>query len=226
MDFSLSKLQEVETFIPSVNQWKEFFLVYKFGLEEMKTKINILKDEFQMMHDYNPIEHVKSRIKSPDSVIKKLDRKGLELSTENARKHIQDIAGIRITCSFVTDIYLILETLKKHDDLKILQVKDYVASPKKNGYKSLHLIVEIPVFLTEKTEYVQVEVQIRTIAMDFWASLEHKIYYKFNAEVPGKLTHELKEAADIIHYLDVKMKKINDEMKFYKDVNTMKSEEL
>ncbi len=226
MEFSLSKLQEVEAYIPSVNQWKEFFLVYKFGLEEMKTKINILQDEFQMMRDYNPIEHVKSRIKSPDSVIKKLDRKGLPISIENAKKHLHDIAGIRITCSFVSDIYLIFEMLKKHDDLKILKVKDYVANPKKNGYKSLHFIVEIPVFLTSKTEYVQIEIQIRTIAMDFWASLEHKIYYKFDEGVPAKLLHELKEAADLVNYLDIKMKKINDEMEFYKEVRSAKSEEL
>lgn len=226
MEVSLNQLKEMERYVPSINEWKNFFLVYKFALEEMTTKINILKEEFQMMHDYNPIEHVKSRLKSPDSVIKKLERKGLALSTENAKKHIHDIAGIRITCSFAPDIYLIYEMLKKHDDLKVLKVKDYVANPKKNGYKSLHFIAEIPVFLTSKTEYVQVEIQIRTIAMDFWASLEHKIYYKFNEDIPAKLLHELKEAADIVGYLDRKMEKINNEMEVYKDLKSIKSEKL
>ena len=159
-----------------INNWKYIMLKYKFALDEMKTKLTILNEEFQLLHDHNPIEHIKYRLKSPQSIKEKLERKGFEPTIENAEKHIHDIAGIRVTCSFLTDIYKIYDMIQSQNDITILKVKDYIQNPKDNGYKSLHLLVEIPIFLTDRSEKVTVEIQIRTIAMDFWASLEHKIY--------------------------------------------------
>ncbi|MDO6657938.1 MULTISPECIES: GTP pyrophosphokinase family protein [Bacillaceae] len=200
-----------------IEEWKNFLFIYKFALDEINTKLTILNDEFQFVHQHNPIEHVKSRIKSPESIMAKLERKGLEITTENVKKHINDIAGVRVTCSFTNDIYRIYEMIESQDDIRLIDVKDYVKNPKPNGYKSLHLIVEIPVFLSKGPELVRVEIQLRTIAMDFWASLEHKIYYKFEGEIPGNLSDELKEAAEIVHYLDAKMMRIKNEVNEFKE---------
>ena len=200
-----------------IEEWKNFLFIYKFALDEINTKLTILNDEFQFVHQHNPIEHVKSRIKSPESIMAKLQRKGLEVTTDNVHENINDIAGVRVTCSFTNDIYRIYDMIKNQDDIRLIDVKDYVKNPKPNGYKSLHLIVEIPVFLSKGPEHVRVEIQIRTIAMDFWASLEHKIYYKFEGEIPGNLSNELKEAADIVHYLDAKMMRIKDEVNEFKE---------
>jgi len=200
-----------------IEEWKNFLFIYKFALDEINTKLTILNDEFQFVHQHNPIEHVKSRIKSPESIMAKLERKGLEVTTENVKQHINDIAGVRITCSFTNDIYRIYDMIESQDDIRLIDVKDYVKNPKPNGYKSLHLIVEIPVFLSKGPELVRVEIQLRTIAMDFWASLEHKIYYKFEGEIPDKLSNELKEAAEIVHYLDAKMMRIKDEVNEFKE---------
>jgi putative GTP pyrophosphokinase len=200
--------------INEVRDWESYMVVYKFPLDEMNTKLRILNEEFQLIHDHNPIEHLKTRIKEPQSIMEKL--KGYEPTIEHAREHIQDIAGIRVTCSFVSDIYEIYEMIRKQDDIHVVKVKDYIQTPKSNGYQSLHLIIGISVFLTDRTERVAVEVQIRTSAMDFWASLEHKIYYKFQKDVPEYLLAELKMAADMAHYLDHKMKAIKEEMEMYK----------
>lgn len=189
-----------------------FLMMYKFGLDEMSTKIDILKQEFQYVHDYNPIEHVESRIKSPESILRKVRKKGFELSLSSIRENINDIAGIRIVCSFISDIYKISEMLEKQKDMRLIECKDYIRNPKPNGYQSLHLIVEVPVFMSDRIENVKVEVQIRTIGMDFWASLEHKIYYKCNKEVPEKLRNELKDAAETVRQLDMKMEQINKEI--------------
>ena len=197
-------------------KWKFVLLKYKFALDEVNTKLKILNEEFQVLHDHNPIEHIKSRIKTPKSILEKMERKGLEFTYENAEAHIKDIAGIRIICSFVTDIYNIYEMIKKQDDIHVIQVKDYIANPKPNGYESFHLLISIPIFLTDRTIRVPVELQIRTIAMDFWASLEHKIYYKFDKDVPNELTAELKEAATAIHELDYKMNNIKEKMELFK----------
>ncbi len=199
-------------------EWKNNLIVYRFALEEVNTKIKILNEEFQFIHSHNPIEHIKSRIKKPRGIMVKLNRKGFDISIENAKRYIHDIAGVRITCSFISDIYDIYNMLKKQSDLTIVEVKDYIENPKPNGYKSLHLIVKIPVFLSNGMEEVFVEVQIRTIAMDFWASLEHKIYYKFDKGIPNHLLSELKEAADTAHELDIKMKKIKDRVDIYQTV--------
>lgn len=197
-------------------EWKNLIMIYKFALMEITTKLNILNEEFEFFHLHNPIEHIKSRVKSMDSLKEKLIRKGYEVNIENAKKFINDIAGARIICSFTSDIYTIYELIKKQSDLKVVEVKDYIKNPKPNGYRSLHLLVEVPVFLTNRIEEVRVEIQIRTIAMDFWASLEHRIFYKFNKDVPKELTDQLKECADMIKHLDNKMLSIKKEVDLYK----------
>ncbi len=186
-----------------------FMMYYKFALAELNTKIDILKQEFQYVHDYNPIEHIKSRLKTPESILKKVRRKGYEFSLPSIKENIRDIAGIRITCSFITDIYKLSEMLQTQSDIKVIECKDYIKKPKPNGYKSLHLILQVPIFMSDRVEEIYVEVQIRTIAMDFWASLEHKIYYKYDKDIPGRLKSELKEAADAIYQLDKKMENIH-----------------
>lgn len=192
-------------------------MMYKFALNEIETKIEILQEEFEYLHEYNPIEHTKSRLKSPESILKKLHRKGCGLSVANIRKHIKDIAGLRITCSFISDIYRISELLRNQSDLTFLEVKDYIRNPKPNGYQSFHLLVEVPVFMSDRQENVCVEIQIRTIAMDFWASLEHKIYYKYNQSVPAHLLQELKEAAISATALDQKMERLHLEIEAIKE---------
>ncbi len=196
-----------------------FMLKYKFALDEIETKIEILKEEFRALHDYSPIEHTKSRLKSPESMMKKLLRKGGEISLASIEENIKDIAGLRITCSFISDIYKISEMLQKQSDLTVLNVKDYIKHPKPNGYQSLHLLVEVPVFFSDRVEKVCVEVQIRTIAMDFWASLEHKIFYKYNKSVPQRLLEELKAAADTANALDHQMERLNREVQAIKDMH-------
>ncbi|KAF6572904.1 GTP pyrophosphokinase [Paenibacillus sp. SEL3] len=194
-----------------------FMLIYKFALDEMETKIEILKQEFQALHDYSPIEHTKSRLKSPESIMNKMIRKHSELSLDAIKDHIKDIAGLRITCSFISDIYDVSNMLQRQSDLKVLEIKDYIKNPKPNGYQSLHLLVQVPVFMSDCEELVCVEVQIRTIAMDFWASLEHKIFYKYNQSVPESLTRELKNAADSANALDLQMERLHREIKEIKD---------
>ncbi|GAF64748.1 hypothetical protein BTS2_1644 [Bacillus sp. TS-2] len=196
-----------------------FMMAYKFALDEMETKINILKQEFEYIHEYNPIEHTKARLKEPESILKKLVRKNYRFSIDSIKENVQDIAGIRITCSFISDIYKIADMLKSQKDIEVLEVKDYIQTPKPNGYQSLHLIVKVPVFMSDREELVCVEVQIRTIAMDFWASLEHKIYYKFNKTIPSHLTNELKEAALKSSALDRKMEEIHKEVSKIKNVD-------
>lgn len=199
---------------------KRFLLSYRFGLEEVMTKINILRQDFQYIHEYNPIEHVKSRVKSPESILKKINRKNLEISIPSIKENIRDIAGIRIVCSFISDIYTISEMIQNQKDLKIVECKDYIKNPKPNGYQSLHLILQIPVFMSDGVEEVYVEVQIRTIGMDFWASLEHKIFYKYNRDIPQKLIDELREAAVTTSQLEKRMEILNQEIEKIKQINS------
>lgn len=189
---------------------QRFLMVYKFGIDEMMTKINILRDEFSYIHDYNPIEHVKSRLKSPDSILQKARRKGVPRNLEAIREHIRDIAGIRITCSFTSDVYRIMEMITRQGDVGVVEIEDYIEHPKPNGYRSVHVIVEIPVFMSDRVESVYVELQIRTVAMDFWASLEHKIYYKHDRAVPDELRDELRLAADTARDLDLRMESLHE----------------
>ncbi|WP_436969035.1 GTP pyrophosphokinase [Demequina litoralis] len=188
---------------------QRFLLQYEFGLREIETKLSILRDEFLELHDYNPIEHVSSRVKSPESLLEKVARKGVARDLDSIRAHITDIAGVRVTCSFVADVHRLFSLLTQQDDVTVREVKDYIAHPKPNGYQSLHAVIEIPVFLSTGRTSVPVEVQFRTIAMDFWASLEHKIYYKYDAAVPDQLTTELREAASTAAELDARMARLH-----------------
>ncbi|MCI4010362.1 GTP pyrophosphokinase family protein [Brevibacterium sp. ZH18] len=192
--------------------FSRFMLNYQFAIDEVMTKINILKTEFEHLHEYSPIEHVDSRLKSPESIVEKIHRRNIPITFDAIREQLNDIAGVRLVCSFIADTYAVAEMIKAQRDITITETKDYIKNPKPNGYKSLHLIVEVPVFLSSSTETVRVEVQIRTIAMDFWASLEHKIYYKFGQEIPSNLLDELSEAADIANDLDVKMERLHNEV--------------
>lgn len=214
--------EELEEFRIAVTR---FGMLYKFALEEISTKVNILKEEFHLIHDYNPIEHVSTRVKSAESIIRKARRKNLPLSLEAIRENIKDIAGIRIICSFVSDIYRISEMIQSQSDIEVIEVKDYIKNPKPNGYRSLHIVMTIPVFMSDRVEHVHVEMQIRTIAMDFWASLEHKIYYKYDKNIPEHLSSQLKEAADTVSELDRKMEHINKEINILKENDITESED-
>ncbi len=198
-----------------LNAWRYLFVIHKFGLDEIVTKLNILNEEYDFFHDSNPIEHIETRIKNPKKTVEKLIRQGYPVSAQSARENLHDIGGIRVVCSFVEDVYEIYEKLARQSDLEIKEVKDYIKDPKDNGYRSLHLLVEVPVFLTDKTEKVVIEVQIRTIAMDFWASLEHKLYYKKGKVVPRQVLIGLNQCADLAALLDEKMQHIRNKMKPY-----------
>lgn len=202
------------------NKVTRFMMMYKFALDELETKIKILNEEFHALHEYNPIEHTKSRVKSPDSIMKKLLRKGGADGLTSVKESVRDIAGLRITCSFIDDIYWVCDMLRNQTDLHVVEIKDYIRDPKPNGYRSLHMIVQVPVFMSDRQELVYVEVQIRTIAMDFWASLEHKIFYKYEGSVPERLLEELKEAADAATALDRKMEKLHQEIESIKSADS------
>ena len=190
-----------------------FRLEYACGMEEIETKINILRREFEQTHDYNPVEHVKTRLKSMDSLLDKMRRLDCPPDLDVVRTTIRDIAGIRVTCAFVEDTYRVAEMLTRQPDVTVLQTKDYIAHPKPNGYQSLHLIVQVPVFLSDRTALVPVELQIRTIAMDFWAAVEHRIYYKYAGAVPGHLRESLHEVALTASSLDAQMSNLRDEIR-------------
>ncbi|MGL4848416.1 MAG: GTP pyrophosphokinase [Clostridium sp.] len=202
-----------------VREWKKALMTYDFAVNEISTKLNILNDEFKNLHEYNPIEHIKTRVKKPKSIIRKLKSRGIEPTVKNANECLTDIAGVRIICAFEEDIYRIFEILVNQDDIEVTEIKDYIKEPKENGYRSLHVLITIPVFLSTGTKNVAVEIQIRTIAMDFWASLEHKIYYKYRDKTLNNISNELKECANMIKVLDKKMTDIKLE------INNLSSEE-
>lgn len=193
-----------------VDSWETAMFLYNSALKEVGTKLDILNDEFVHIHKYNPIEYIKSRIKKPESIVKKLKRGGYEITIENMVNHVRDIAGIRIVCSFTSDIYRLAEMIGKQNDLTVISIKDYIKHPKESGYKSFHMLVTVPIFLSDRVVDTKVELQIRTIAMDFWASLEHKIYYKFEGHAPEYISRDLQECADIVSKLDAKMLQLNE----------------
>lgn len=218
MEYKLNENSEVDS-------WKELMLIYSSALKEIGTKLEILNDEFQHVHRYNPIEHIKSRIKTPESIVKKLKKNGYESTIENMVMYVNDIAGIRIICSFTTDIYRIAEMLTNQSDIKVLSVKDYIKNPKPSGYKSYHLIVSIPIFLSDRIIDAKVEIQIRTVAMDFWASLEHKINYKFEGNAPQHIKDELYACAVMVSELDAKMLSLNEEIQEIEKENAKQENE-
>lgn len=203
-------MQVPEKFNEGVTSWETVIFLFNSALKEVGTKVDILNDEFRHVHKYNPIEYVKSRIKSPESIVKKLKRHGYESTIDNMVKHINDIAGIRVVCSFTSDIYRLAEMIGRQNDLTVVSIKDYIKNPKDSGYKSYHMLVTVPIFLTDGVVDTKVEIQIRTIAMDFWASLEHKIYYKFEGNAPEYISRDLQECAGIVSMLDAKMLSLNE----------------
>ena len=205
-------MEETLKLYEDVESWRTVIFLYNAALKEVGTKLEILNDEFKHVHRYNPIEHIKKRIKTPESIIKKLKKNGYEVSVENMVKHINDIAGIRIICSFTSDIYRLAGMIGNQSDLKVLSIKDYIKHPKESGYKSYHMLVSVPIFLSDSVVDTKVEIQIRTIAMDFWACLEHKIYYKFEGIAPEHISRELRESAEMISKLDEKMLRLNEEI--------------
>ncbi len=199
-----------------VTYFREFMAVqqlYSAAIKEIRTKFEILDDEFSVKYNYNPIHQIESRLKKPKSIIEKLKRKGFEVSLKSIRENLFDVAGIRVICNYVDDIYRIADLLIKQDDITLIRTKDYIEHPKENGYRSLHLIVSIPIFLAESTENVMAEIQIRTIAMNLWASLEHELKYKSEDDVSEELKIRLKNNADTIAKVDMEMQSIFRELK-------------
>lgn len=194
-----------EDMIEYARQFQEVMMMYSCAIREVKTKLEVLNDELSIRNKRNPIEMIKSRVKKPESIIEKLSRRNLSLDINSMVENLYDIAGVRVICSFVDDIYDIATMLVRQDDVKVLAIKDYIKNPKPNGYRSYHMIIEIPVFFSDKKQSVRVEVQIRTIAMDFWASVEHKIKYKKEIDGADEIINELKECADIISSTDAKL---------------------
>lgn len=202
-------MEITEEVTEGIDSWKTMMFLYNSALKEVGTKLEILNDEFVHIHNYNPIEYIKSRIKTPESIVKKLKKGGYESTIENMVTYVKDIAGIRIVCSFTSDIYKLAEMIGRQNDLTVISVKDYMKHPKESGYKSYHMIVSVPIFLSNRVVDTKVEIQIRTIAMDFWASLEHKIYYKFEGNAPEYISRDLRECAEIVSNLDAKMLSLN-----------------
>lgn len=205
----------IEDQLPAFYNTKEFIQLqqlYNAAIKEVYTKLDILNEEYQVRYDYNPIHNIDYRLKSPKSMVGKLKKNNWPLTLDSLRNHLFDIAGIRVICNYIDDIYRIEDFLGRQDDIEILQVRDYIKDPKENGYRSLHLIVEIPIFLSDRTELMPVEIQIRTIAMDFWASLEHHLKYKSKNEVSPKLKERLTLCAETISDLDEEMQSIQKEV--------------
>lgn len=220
----MEKKTESEEYIgEGIDSWNSVILTYNAALKQMETKIEILNDEFMHVHQYNPIEYVKTRIKTPESIVKKLKRYGYETSIQNMVKYCNDIAGVRVVCSFTSDIYRLADIIGRQNDITVISVKDYMKKPKASGYKSYHMIVSLPVFLSDRQVDVKVEIQIRTIAMDFWASLEHQLKYKKQVDNETEIVEELRQCAETIAATDERMLKIRNQING-KDSGTLQPE--
>ena len=208
--FAIDRLAEhdEETLVESAMQLQQVMMLYESGIREIKTKLDILADESRISGKASPINAIKSRIKTPRSIVGKLKRRGFPVTLQSMMDNLNDIGGIRVICPFIQDIYTVADMLMRQTDLTLIEKKDYISSPKPNGYRSLHLILEVPIFLSERTVPVRIELQLRTIAMDFWASLEHQLRYKSNVEVPANLSDDLKRCADVIAATDEDMQRI------------------
>ena len=202
-------VQVPEMWVDQARQFQQAMMRYTCAIREVKTKLEVLNDELSVKNQRNPIEMIKSRVKKPKSIVEKLQRRGFEISLESMEKNLDDVAGIRIICSFLDDIYEVADMLIRQDDVKVIAVKDYIQNPKPNGYRTYHMIIEIPVFFSDSKKPIRVEVQIRTIAMDFWASLDHQLKYKKSfIDDNGEISEELKQCAEVIAGTDVKMLEI------------------
>ena len=194
-----------DSFLDEAARFREMMMMYMCAIREVKTKLEVLNDDLAIKNQRNPIQMIKSRVKKPASIVEKLKRRGHPVSVNSIVEHLDDVAGVRVICSFVDDIYTIAEMLARQDDVNVLMVKDYIRSPKVNGYRSYHMIIEIPVFFSDRKQKIRVEVQIRTIAMDFWASLDHQMKYKKKLDDSGEISEELKECAEVIAQTDMRM---------------------
>lgn len=197
-----------ESFLGEARQFRELMMMYSCAIREVKTKLEVLNDDLAVRNQRNPIQMIKSRVKKPKSILEKLQRRGCPITVRSISENLYDVAGIRVICSFIDDIYMVAEMLARQDDVNVLMVKDYIRCPKVNGYRSYHMIIEIPVFFSDRKEKMRVEVQIRTIAMDFWASLDHQMKYKKDLDDSGEISEELRECAEIIAQTDEKMQSI------------------
>lgn len=195
----------------------ELMLKYNFALQLLETQFNILIKEFEFKNKYNPVEHMKSRLKTEKSIIDKLNKKGYKVTAKNMIQHVHDIIGIRIVCSFLDDVYDIVDIIKSSKQFKIKEEKDYIKNPKSTGYMSYHLIVLVPIYLNETVEHVEAEIQIRTSAMDFWASIDHKVQYKFPSEIPEEVKKEMYNCSLDIRKLDEKMQQLNEFVNKYNE---------
>lgn len=204
-------------FMEEDKELEGLILKYTAALKTLETQISILLQDYEHKNNYNPVEHIKSRIKSYDSATKKLTSRGYELTTKNIEEHVHDMVGLRIVCSFLSDVYEIVKIIEDSDQITIRDKKDYITNPKDTGYYSYHLLVYVPVYLIDGVTLVEAEIQIRTVAMDFWASLDHKITYKFKGEIPEDIKEGMHKCAEDIHALDQKMLKLNNEMQIIKD---------
>lgn len=191
----------------------QVLVMYGCGIREVQTKLDILTDEFQGKQHRSPIDSIRSRVKKPRSIAHKLASKGLEVSVDSAVRNLNDLAGVRVVCPFIDDIYFVADSLLVQDDITLIEREDYIAEPKPNGYRSLHLVVEVPVFFSDRRQPVRVEVQIRTIAMNFWACLEEEIFYKRNLMDSEAIGRELKECADVISHTDIRMQNIHQQLR-------------
>lgn len=200
-----------------LHKYNKLMAYYRCAIMEVETKFNVLNEEFSLRYDRNPINGIKSRLKRLDSIKEKLERKDLPFTLEAVEEHIHDVAGVRVVCSFVDDVYLLADALLKQDDITLLEKKDYIANPKPNGYRSLHLIVTVPIFLEHEKRIMQVEIQLRTIAMDFWASLEHQLRYKKDFDFTEHMARELQDCANLSAQLDARMDSLREHVE---SVNT------
>lgn len=192
--------------------------IYQAAIQVMNVRLETLNNEFLARHLPNPIHSMCSRVKSPQSIMRKLRERNIPISFNNAKKSLRDIAGVRVICCYVDDIYILANLLKKQDDVQLIEEKDYIRQPKANGYRSLHLVMEVPVYLADGKVFIPVEVQIRTVAMDFWASLEHSLHYKAQSEIPDFIVDELKNCADVIASTDARMQEIFKAVNLLRDV--------
>ena len=204
-----------------LQKYNKLMAYYRCAIMEVETKFNVLNEEFSLRYDRNPISGIKSRLKRLDSIKEKLERRELPFTMEVVEEHIHDVAGVRVVCSFVDDVYLLADALLKQDDITLLEKKDYIANPKPNGYRSLHLIVTVPIFLEHEKKMMQVEIQLRTIAMDFWASLEHQLRYKKDVEFTEYMAKELMDCANLSAKLDARMDALREHVE---SINTVELE--
>lgn len=207
-----SKFEDYQDFINDFQKFKQEMQIYSAGIKEIKTKLEILDEDFKLKHNYNPIHHIETRLKKPESIFIKLKKKGQSLNEDSMRENVLDIAGIRVVCNYINDIEKIASTLLRQNDLNLITRNDYINNPKKSGYRSLHLVIEVPIFLSDSQQKIPVEIQIRTLAMDFWASLEHKLKYKTNNVLSDDIKYRLKTCASAISSIDEEMQEIQIEL--------------